>query len=168
MRIIDNFLGDEYLQPIIERVSGSWFPWYWSEVLDERNFLEDLKYNFQLGHTLFRDNTVTSGEFHLFLPLLDRLNIKSLHRIKLNLNPITPKIIEQGYHIDNEFSDHTTAVFYLNTNNGYTKFQSTGEKVYSVKNRLVTFPSSTYHTGTTCTDSSRRLVLNINYVQETE
>jgi len=168
MKIIDNFLGDEYLQPIIERVSGSWFPWYWSEVLDERNFLEDLKYNFQLGHTLFRDNTFTNQEFHLFLPLLDRLNIKSLHRIKLNLTPITSKIIEQGYHIDNEFSDHTTAVFYLNTNNGYTKFQSTGEKVYSVKNRLVTFPSSAYHTGTTCTDSSRRLVLNINYVQETE
>ena len=167
MKIIDNFLDDEYLQPIIERISGSYFSWYWSRVLDDHMFLGDLKYNFQFGHTLFRDNTITSREFDLFIPLLDRMNIKSLHRIKLNLNPITPTIIEHGYHVDNEFDDHTTSVFYFNTNNGYTKFQNTEQKVNSVKNRLVTFPSSTYHTGSTCTDSPRRLVLNINYIQKT-
>ena len=56
-----------------------------------------------------------------------------------------------------------TSILYLNTNNGYTRFED-GTKVESVANRMVTFPNQMMHTGTTTTDSEYRLVLNLNYV----
>ena len=56
----------------------------------------------------------------------------------------------------------TTAIYYVNTNNGYTEFED-GSRVESIENRLVTFPSYMKHTGTTCTDQKRRIVINFNY-----
>ena len=38
-----------------------------------------------------------------------------------------------------------------------------GQKVDSVKNRMVTFDNSLLHTGTPCTDKSVRVLLNFNY-----
>ena len=58
-----------------------------------------------------------------------------------------------------------TAIFYLNTNNGYTKFQdNTIQDVNSVANRLITFDGSLQHAGCSCTDQNVRVVLNINYI----
>ena len=57
----------------------------------------------------------------------------------------------------------TTGILYINTCNGYTKFEN-GKKVKSVENTYVEFDSTLKHTGTTCTDTDRRLVLNINYI----
>jgi hypothetical protein len=51
----------------------------------------------------------------------------------------------------------------MNTCNGYTLFED-GTKVESVANRIVTFPNSMKHTGTTTTDSEYRMVINFNYV----
>ena len=56
----------------------------------------------------------------------------------------------------------TTSIFYVNTNNGYTKFED-GTKVESVANRMITFPSNMKHTGTSCTDEKKRIVINFNY-----
>lgn len=59
--------------------------------------------------------------------------------------------------------DWKTAIFYINTNNGYTKFNIKKKIVKSKANRLVKFPAKIKHTGTTCTDKDERIVLNINY-----
>ena len=75
------------------------------------------------------------------------------------------QIIEHEFHIDIAYApdDMLTSILYLNTNNGYTKFKS-GEKVESVANRLVTFPSMMMHTGTTNTcNSPYRMCMNINW-----
>ena len=56
----------------------------------------------------------------------------------------------------------TTAIFYLNSNNGYTEFED-GTKVESVANRFVSFPSTLKHRGTSCTDENVRVVINFNY-----
>ena len=45
-------------------------------------------------------------------------------------------------------SGSLTSILYMNTNNGYTKFE-TGETVQSVENRLVTFSNHVQHTGST-------------------
>ena len=165
MDLYDDFLSENDLNSIIERVTGPRFPWYLGTVVPKELFKENLLYNFQFGHILFNDETgnVSSGEFNYFTPLLLKLNIKVLYRMKINLNPIASKIMEHGYHVDNHIENCKTSIFYLNTNNGYTKFEETGEKIKSVKNRLITFKTSKRHTGTTCTDASQRLVLNINY-----
>ena len=56
----------------------------------------------------------------------------------------------------------TTAIFYVNTNNGYTKFEDE-TIVESVANRVVTFPANMKHTGTSCTDEKTRVIINFNY-----
>lgn len=163
IEVIDNFLSESDFNYICERVNGPHFPWYWSTVLDEDSFMDRLIYNFQAAHTFFYDGNISSNDFNIILPLLNKLNIKIIHRIKINANPVTSKIIEHGFHIDNQIPNSKTSIFYLNTNDGYTKFEETGEKINSVANRLITFDTDKRHTGTTCTNSSRRMVINLNY-----
>ena len=56
-----------------------------------------------------------------------------------------------------------TAIFYINTNNGYTEFQS-GVRVSSVANRVCIFDSNLKHRGVTRTEGEhQRVVVNFNY-----
>ena len=83
--------------------------------------------------------------------------------IKANLLFKTPTIIEHGYHVDYRTRPHQTAILYLNSNNGYTRFRG-GKKITSEKNKLVKFDGSLWHTGSSCTDQQHRIVINFNYI----
>ena len=98
-----------------------------------------------------------------------KLNIAVLIKAKANFNIVTDEIIEHGLHIDVEqiAGICTTAILYLNTNNGYTIFED-GTKVESLANRLVKFPTGTKHSGTSCTDIRNRMVINFNYIEMKE
>ena len=76
------------------------------------------------------------------------------------MGPRTTEITRNKFHRD--FPNITTAVYYINTNNGWTEFEN-GDKVESVANRIVIFDSNTMHTGTTCTDEKVRVLINFNY-----
>jgi hypothetical protein len=58
----------------------------------------------------------------------------------------------------------TTSILYINTNNGYTELES-GEKIESVANRLVSFPTNIKHRGVSQTDEQTRVLLNFNYLK---
>ena len=64
--------------------------------------------------------------------------------------------------IDNNLENQKTGIFYINTNNGKTIFES-GEQVDSVENRMIIFPGSLMHTGTTHTDTNIRCLINFNW-----
>ena len=88
-------------------------------------------------------------------------------KIKANLLTRTPNIIENTFHVDDvrpeeKLKQLTTSIFYVNTNNGYTKFED-GTKVESIANRMVTFPTNMKHKGASCTDKRTRVVINFNY-----
>ena len=90
-------------------------------------------------------------------------NKEALFRVKANLYTVTPMIIEHGYHMDYQVpKPNTTSVFYVNTNDGYTKFRD-GTVIDSVANRLLTFPTSTEHTSSSCTNAPYRISINLNY-----
>ena len=55
-----------------------------------------------------------------------------------------------------------TAIFYVNSNNGYTEFE-TGECIHSLANRMVLFPSNIKHRGVTQTNAKERFVINFNW-----
>ena len=108
-----------------------------------------------------------------------RLGVKRLLRSKINLLYRTKNIHEfKPFHIDIESNwlgnqQWTTAIFYINTNNGYTLFED-GTKIESVANRIIEFDGDTRHTGSTHTiatpchkyDEGRfRVVLNINFLR---
>ena len=99
--------------------------------------------------------------FDIVKPILQKLNVKLLYRLKLNMTTGSAKLHESNLHVDVP-DDCKTSVFYVNTNNGYTKFED-GTKIYSKANRLITFNSQMKHCGTNTTDSKYRIVLNINY-----
>ena len=66
---------------------------------------------------------------------------------------------------EEEVASHwTTAIFYINTNNGYTEFEN-GEKIESVANRLIMFPSNIKHRGVTQTDEQTRIMINFNFLK---
>ena len=88
--------------------------------------------------------------------------------IEDSLNSKIPVILFDRWkrykHCDSETNPHkkNSAVYYLNTSDGYNLFED-GPKVNSVENRIVIFDSNMRHTGTSCTNESGRLVMNINY-----
>ena len=163
MEVIDDFLPS-YQFKQLQSIILSWeFPWHFEEGIVGPN---DGQY--QLTHVIFniRYGGVHSEYYSLFDVVQQKLGVKRLDRIKLNLNPKTVFHRKGGYHCDNNLRDtyqHTkTAVLYLNTNNGWTEFKK-GGKVKSVANRMVIFDSNIEHQGVTCTDKKRRVVINFNY-----
>ena len=161
MQQIDNFLKQQDLKDIKEIVLDAKFPWALNHGV---SYPDDG--HIQFTHTIYRDNefksSFTLGGLDIFV---QSLKITSLVRAKFNLLPRNENIIEHDAHIDipNPPANLKTAILYLNTNNGYTKFE-TGEKIASIENKLIIFNASTKHSGTTnnC-DAPYRLVFNLNY-----
>ena len=165
----DNFLNNEVFNQIRDVFSDHVFPWYYSDVVNEEDKLSSTSYldNSQLSHYLYSFNKPMSQYFEKMEPIFEPLylldNFVSLYRMKANMNPRRSKIIEHGFHNDVTFQCRT-GILYLNTNDGYTCFED-GNKIESIENRFVAFDSSLKHSGTTCTDEPRRIVLNINLVE---
>ena len=66
-------------------------------------------------------------------------------------------------HTDTPHPNATSGVFYLNTNDGFTKFKNK-IKIKSEENKFVSFPSELEHSGSTHTSGdSLRMVINFVY-----
>ena len=120
--------------------------------------------NFQFIHKIHEGPYIDNpNDYQLVYPLMEVLQPQTILRIKANLLTKTPDHIVHGMHNDVIVPGSLTAVYYLNTNNGFTVFQD-DDKVDSVANRMVIFRSNVPHSGATCTDEQRRVVININYI----
>ena len=162
IEVTDNFLTEEEFKNINLIYDPKFIPWSFQSVVHDTEFIGDIIDNWQLSYMIIPDCIF----YNCLMPLFDKMDMDVHFRVKMNLNPRMSVIKEHGYHIDIPVPSKT-AIFYINTNNGYTKFE-TGEKVESVANRIVTFPSNVKHTGTTCTDTKGRMVLNINYAPKNQ
>jgi len=166
VRVIDNLLDEQYFKQLQEQFMSTEVPWVYGDyIIGEEDLRCDPKYNYQLSYNIYKNFSPQSQAFEFLHPIVTHpeLNMVGLFSIKANLNPATEEIQEHGFHTDAMFKCRT-AVFFLNTNNGYTLFGD-GTKVESVANRIVTFPSDMEHSGTSCTDEKRRLVINFNYFE---
>ena len=157
MKIIDNFLPPEEFNYYREMFLDNTFPWYWGDekVKGEYNHLQ----NYQFYHLFYENNRTYSTKD--ITSIVDRLNANAICRIKANLTVNTEKIHRYEFHVDTKVKC-TTAILYLNSNDGFTIFEN-GAKVDSVANRMLIFDSDKRHAGTTCTNSKRRVVLNFNF-----
>ena len=159
--VIDNYLPkNEFLKIKNEIVDNEYFPWYFNNYKssnDKNNFLD-----YQFIHCFVMNSEINSFYFNKLNPLIKKLKIKKLFRAKANLNPISHKIIEFSKHKDKDEKGFKSAIFYLNTNNGYTKIGN--KKIQSIENRIVIFPSDVYHFGTNATNLTNRTVINFVYV----
>ena len=164
MKVIDNFLPKDQFNKIKTVMESDNFPWYWNDY--STYVVSDVS---QFVHGFLSKGKIHSGFFKLFTEsdLFTKLNTNQLIRCKSNLNYPTKTNIIGAYHTDfckEECKDVTTSILYINSNNGGTCFED-GTKVDSVSNRVVTFDCSIIHAPVSCTDKSRRIVVNFNYLE---
>ena len=167
VEVIDNFLSDYYFKQIQSTLLGEYFWWFHNEYILHED--QDKNKRFQFMNILYDERPEYDGETPSYDLIRDslnvigqKLNITALYRIKANLR--LRSFFNRsggGYHIDPYDCSHTS-IYYINTNNGYTKFKNKG-KVKSVENRMVVFPSHLEHQGYTCSDKLNRVVVNFNY-----
>jgi len=169
MKVIDNFLEEEYFNELSNLVCSTNydFAWYYGSyhsVFSDKN--DPLQYFFT--HIIYLNDVPNSSNYDICQELIGEIDakgegIKSLLRIRANYFPNTPNNIhEYPMHIDMDFS-HTAAILSLNTCDGYTKLAD-GTKIDSVANRVVLFDAGEEHTGTTTTNAKARFNLIVNYL----
>ncbi len=138
IKIIDNFLTKELFQRIKHVcIYSAEFPWYYNEsvVYDEK-----ILGNYQFTHIFYEKLIPRSNYFDMLHPVIDKLGVLSLIKIKANLVPRDKSVIEHGYHTDvPSQGDHKTAVLYLNTNDGYTAFRD-GSKISNTHQTGIIIP----------------------------
>ena len=157
--IKDNFLNQADYENIKKIILGDEFPWYFQE-----GVAQDEKHDFQFfwTHVFFEpDQGVNSGFYKILDPLLKKLDVKALVRIKANLFSNRYKMEQYQKHADYPFK-HKTALFSLNTCNGFTTLAD-DTKIESVGNRILLFDGSLPHAASSCTDAKARWNININY-----
>ena len=165
-KIEDGFLEQTTFNKLQNFLMSNRFDWHYSDTID---FSDDGSNKFQFTHIFYVDPIPRSSYFENLVPILEIIKPISIVRIKANLLTKTLNIIENIFHGDMEDmleekqKQWTTSILYINTNDGYTKFEG-GTKVESVANRMITFPADMKHTGATCTDEKSRVVINFNYI----
>ena len=163
MKIEDDFLDEKEFGELQAFMMDDVLAWYYNNIID----YDDVG-TYQFTHNFYSNYAPTSNFIERLHPILKLIQPLALSHIKANLLVRTPNIVENAFHVDmsnaseEKLKQWTTSIFYVNTNNGYTKFED-GTKVESVANRMVTFPSNLEHTGTSCTDEKTRVVINFNY-----
>jgi len=159
MKIIDNVLDKEYFLNFKKEIMSPNFPWF----LNSYRVFEDDK-DKQFTHTFYRDYTIQSKYWNQLYPVLLKLKALAFVRIKANLNLKKNINYRSKMHKDYEIQskNYKSAIFYINTNNGYTLFKD-GKKVDCVENRLLIFNSHKEHCAVDCTDQDTRIVINIIY-----
>ena len=168
VKIRDGLLTEEEYEPIREFMMGDNIPWYYNPFI---TYTDESEQSVQFTHVFYSQaRGAISPGFDGLSPILNKLGLHHNIRIKANLQLCTEKPIKSDYHVDQSLrygiteipEPHlTTIIYYVNTNNGYTEFE-TGEKVESVANRAVIFPNSCRHRGVSQTDTHYRTVINLN------
>ena len=136
---------------------GADFPWFFKNTISDSREVID---NYYFVH-MFYVKTITSNFYNILDPIIKKLDVNALVRIKGNLHPNVNKFLENSKHVDFNFQ-HKGAIFYVNTNNGFTVLED-GTKIESIENRLLMFDPSKLHSSTNCTDEKRRININFNY-----
>lgn len=164
--VVDDFLDDTSFESSYDLLMNDMFPWYYND-----HVVFPGESHFQFTHVFFRKNKVNSETYYdnLIYPFfIKKLDPFAIYSIKANLKLQTEKLIEYPLHTDYSYEtsrieDVVTAIYYVNTNNGYTIFED-GTKVKSVRNRMILFDGKIKHAGTSCTDEKTRCVINFNLI----
>ena len=166
IKIIDNLLPQQQWQELYDYYLRGDCLWTYKEHMVcpvEKNC------HFQFVHSILLGNGVGSiwlDETRLIRiqPILEKLNIAFLLRAKVNLTTRTHEPFQSDFHCDTD-NNNLTAIYYVNTCNGKTRFENPeiGD-VDSVGNRVVIFNARQKHCTVTATDVQARVVVNINYL----
>ena len=157
MNIYKNFVDKKICKQIKDNMLGANFPWFYrkNQTGKDSSFL---------NHVFFTNNKLNSNLYSLIEPLVKKLNPDKLINIRANLCLKRP--MKSHWHSDFDnlklTSKSKTAIYYVNTNNGYTVFKN--KKVKSEANKMIIFNGNTQHKVKYQTDRDTRIVINFLYV----
>jgi hypothetical protein len=158
--IIDNALTPNEYESLYNHMMSVNFEWSFNPGIVQGGDEQD----YQFVHGIHTGYHMTSpNNYRYIFPLNEILAPQAIVRIKANLTTRGETTKTHGMHTDMAVPGSLTAIYYVNDNNGSTKFED-GDSIDSVANRLVIFPSNLRHSGTRCTDQQRRIVINFNYM----
>ena len=159
-KVINNFLSNKNYKVINEAMNEEYFPWYYNKYKIDGD--KEL-FHYQMTHVFYKDGQINSNYFSILEPLFKKIKLKTLIKVKANLNPISQTLVEFREHEDTPKSpENKSMIYYINSNNGYTKIKN--KKIKSTANKALFFSSDTVHNGTNSTDCNNRMVINIIYV----
>ena len=183
--VIDNCLPQSIFDDLVKQVTD-WDYTNWFFVKNTAYKLEDRDLLF---HSSLAHSSVLAGEDNSVLSSISRKavniilfqageNLESIYRIRFGLITCTSETIIHDPHVDYEFK-HRTGLLYLNDSDGdtifYDKFHKPGQpaikcgeedivqRVEPKSNRVTLFDGWQYHSSSTPTKNTYRLVMNFNY-----
>ena len=122
MKIINNFLPKQEFKDLQTIMYSDEMEWHYRNAQVKP---EDKEY---FVHCFFNRSMPSSRHFMLMDPIITKLNAAALIQIRANLTMQKEKQYESGWHTDYINSNYgTTAILYMNTNNGYTKLKINGK-----------------------------------------
>ena len=158
--IVDNFLSQSEFERIKNFILSESFSW---------THVHDINVNHNKNSTdsyfvhMFYDNGKgRSVFFEVIAPILEKIKLVVLLRIKCNLYYNTNELKIHKPHVDYDIP-HQGAIYYLNTNNGKTILED-GTRIDSIENRMFFFDSHKPHSSTSTTDKKFRVNINFNYI----
>ena len=154
MNIYKNFISKQDSNKICNVFLNNSFPWYYhpNSTKNDSSFF---------SHSFIVEEKINSGFMFLIEPILKKLKCKKIYNIRANLS--LKGDYKCNWHTDNFTNNltHKTAIYYVNTNNGYTEFKD--KKIKCLKNQMVIFNSKLLHRAKIQTDTITRMVINFNY-----
>lgn len=157
-QIIDNYLPKEELETVKNIVTDKHFNWYFVDSVASK---KDLTEDFYFCHLFYDDEPCSEHYKALHNIFKDKLDIKAFIRMKANMYIRTQNVEHHLPHKDYDF-DHKGAIYYINSNDGFTVLED-GTHIESKENRMLLFNPASLHNSTTCTNQQARLNINFNY-----
>ena len=166
--IIDDFLSESDMDNFYDTFTHGGFPWTLITKVNENAEEND----FQFAHKYIDDGVeVYDGAIKALRPIFRELYFakymnkdSEVYRAKTNLFIKTDTSRGLGFHHDitNLGDNYKTIIYYVNNNNGGTRFED-DTFVESVRNRALLFIGKISHETVTQTDTNFRFNININY-----
>jgi|TARA_R100001463_G_scaffold125000_1_gene182251 hypothetical protein len=161
IKIIKNFLDKEDFLHLQKYLLSEDLPWYY-----RKSMILNSKDSPYFTYCFFNDNEITSNNFNLVKPILDKLNSLSIIQIRANLVLKEEKTRQCGWHCDYGYKNFKTAILYINQSNGPTLIKNNESSVLPEENKILIMDGNTEHALVTQTDTRRRVVLNLNYYEK--
>ena len=166
--IIDDFLSENDMDNFYETFTYGGFPWTLITKVNDKAGEND----FQFAHK-YIDNgeEVYATAIEALRPIFRELyhakymnKDTEVYRAKTNLFIKTDTNRGLGFHHDitNLGDNYKTIIYYVNSNNGGTRFED-DTFIESVRNRALLFSGKIAHETVTQTDTNFRFNININY-----
>lgn len=172
IEIFENVLSQNNLKPF-EQLSGEYFPWHLSKIIDDKDgeSVPEQNENLQFVHTVYKDHAPYSNYFNMCVPLLEAIEAKSIYRIKINLTFPTkePKKLGEMHNdllwVNEGIVNCKVGIFYPNKTNGQLHVKE-GKEIHEIENnsnQLIKLPNDYKHMGVSNTDKQLRFAVNIVY-----